>query len=233
MTRPAADSALPLALEAHGLTRVLGGAVPVTLVRDISLVLRRGEMVAITGASGSGKSSLLYLLGLLDIPTAGEIRIEGRGVAGLSSDELAALRLARMGFVFQFHFLLPEFDVLTNVMLPMKKLGRLDPATMRAKARTLLDDLGISDQAAKYPEQLSGGQRQRVALARALANDPLIVLADEPTGNLDSQSARAVFEILARLAHGQNRAVAVVTHEQNLAGLADRRLVLADGRLSE
>ncbi len=221
------------AIEARGLTRVLPGPVPVTLVGDVTLTIARGEMVAITGPSGSGKSSLLYLLGLLDVPTVGEVLIDGRDVGQLGADELAAVRLERLGFVFQFHFLLPEFDVLANVMLPMRKLSRLAGPEMRAKAEALLADLGVADQARKYPEQLSGGQRQRVAIARALANDPLIVLADEPTGNLDSQNARAVFEIFARLAHEQKRAIAVVTHERDLAGLADRRLTMTDGRVTD
>ncbi|MEK7820186.1 MAG: ABC transporter ATP-binding protein [Pseudomonadota bacterium] len=220
------------AIEARGLTRILPGPVPVTLVRDVTLTIAKGEMVAITGASGSGKSSLLYLLGLLDAPTMGEVRIDGQALGHMGSDELAAIRLARLGFVFQFHFLLPEFDVLANVMLPMRKLARLEAGAMRAKAETLLADLGLADQMRKYPEQLSGGQRQRVAIARALANDPLVVLADEPTGNLDSANARAVFEIFARLAREQNRAIAVVTHERDLAGLADRRLAMTDGRLA-
>ena len=220
------------AIEARGLTRILPGPVPVTLVRDVTLTIAKGEMVAITGASGSGKSSLLYLLGLLDAPTMGEVRIDGQALGHMGSDELAAIRLARLGFVFQFHFLLPEFDVLANVMLPMRKLARLEAGAMRAKAEALLADLGLADQMRKYPEQLSGGQRQRVAIARALANDPLVVLADEPTGNLDSANARAVFEIFARLAREQNRAIAVVTHERDLAGLADRRLAMTDGRLA-
>jgi len=220
------------ALEARGLTRVLPGAVPVTLVKDATFAVQKGELVAVSGPSGSGKSSLLYLLGLLDTPSSGEIRIEGRDARALDSDEQARLRLSRLGFVFQFHFLLEEFDVLDNVMLPMRKLGRLPAADMRARAQAILADLGMADQMRKYPSQLSGGQRQRVAVARALANDPAVVLADEPTGNLDSANALAVFEIFKRLARDQGRALVVVTHEQDLAALADRRIHMIDGRIA-
>ena len=226
-----AEPGIPFAIEARGLTRILPGPVPVTLVSDANFSIRRGEMVAVTGPSGSGKSSLLYLLGLLDTPSAGQIRIEGSDASKLTAAAQAQLRLARLGFVFQFHFLLEEFDVLANVMLPMRKLARLPPVEMRGRAEAILADFGLSDQMRKYPGQLSGGQRQRVAVARALANDPAIVLADEPTGNLDSQNAHAVFEIFTRLAHEQNRALAIVTHELDLAGLADRRLQMIDGRI--
>ncbi len=219
------------ALEARDLSRVLPGPVPVTLVADATFAVRKGELVAVTGPSGSGKSSLLYLLGLLDVPSSGQVWIEGRDAGGLDSNDQARVRLARLGFVFQFHFLLEEFDVRANVMLPMRKLGRLSPADMRAKAEAILADFGLADQMKKYPNQLSGGQRQRVAVARALANDPAIVFADEPTGNLDSTNAHAVFEIFKRLAHEQGRALVVVTHEPDLAAMADRRIQMIDGRI--
>lgn len=218
-------------IAAKGVGRVLSGAVPVTLVHDIDLDIASGELVAVTGPSGSGKSSLLYLLGLLDRPTAGRIEIEGRDTAGLSSDELAHLRLERLGFVFQFHFLLPEFTALENILIPMRQLKRLDEADMAARARVLLESLAIGDCAAKRPDQLSGGQAQRVAIARALANDPAILLTDEPTGNLDSRNSRAVFDIFRKLAHEDGRAVVTVTHDLDLAAMADRRIELVDGTI--
>ena len=216
---------------ARGVTRVLGGAVPATLVRDVDMEVAAGEFVAVTGPSGSGKSSLLYLLGLLDRPTRGRVLFDGVDTAGLGGDALAALRLARMGFVFQFHFLLPELGVLDNVALPMRRLGRLAAAGAEARALGLLARLGLADHARKSPDQLSGGQRQRVAIARALANDPALVLADEPTGNLDSASARLVFDVFASLAAEEGRAVVVVTHDEELARRATRRLRMVDGAI--
>jgi lipoprotein-releasing system ATP-binding protein len=216
---------------ARGVTRVLGGAVPATLVRDVDMEVAAGEFVAVTGPSGSGKSSLLYLLGLLDRPTRGRVLFGGVDTAGLGGDALAGLRLARMGFVFQFHFLLPELGVLDNVALPMRRLGRLAAAGAEARALGLLARLGLADHARKSPDQLSGGQRQRVAIARALANDPALVLADEPTGNLDSASARLVFDVFASLAAEEGRAVVVVTHDEELARRATRRLRMVDGAI--
>ena len=220
-----------IVVEAEHLTRELPGEVTAVLVRDASLAIRRGEFVAIAGASGSGKSSLLYLLGLLDRPTTGTIRLHGRDTGPLDDDARAALRLAELGFVFQFHFLLPEFSVAENVMLPMQRLGRLADEDIEARALDLLDSLGMADQAAKMPRQLSGGQSQRVAIARALANDPLLILADEPTGNLDSVAGANVQSILKDLAHVYGRAVAVVTHDRDFAAGADRTIVMSDGRI--
>ncbi len=214
-------------------TRVLPGAVPVTLVRDIDLEVADGDFIAITGPSGSGKSSLLYLLGLLDRPSEGEVWLEGRETALLSDRERAALRLTHLGFVFQFHFLLPEFNVVQNVMLPMRKAGRLAPRALRERAEGLLVQLGLDDCLTKRPDQLSGGQRQRVAIARALANDPRLILADEPTGNLDSKNGALVFDIFERLVAEQGRSVVTVTHDQGLAARTKRRVHLIDGRIVE
>jgi lipoprotein-releasing system ATP-binding protein len=203
------------------------------LVQDISLEIDHGEFVAIMGPSGSGKSSLLYLLGLLDIPTSGRLWLDGQETSGFDEDTLADIRLSKLGFVFQFHFLLAEFTALDNVMLPMRKLGRNTESQMQQRAEQLLKDLGMADHRHKRPDQLSGGQRQRVAIARALANDPLIILADEPTGNLDSVSSANVKEILRDLATHQGKTIITVTHDPLFAKAADRRIGLVDGRIDD
>ncbi len=223
-------------LEARGVTRVIGGEQPTTLVAGVDFAVAPGEFVAITGPSGSGKSSLLYLLGLLDTPTAGEVLVNGRTTKGLDEEARARLRLSQLGFVFQFHFLLPEFSALENVALPMRALGRLDDAQMRRRSFDILSSLGLADHAHKRPDQMSGGQRQRVAIARALANEPLVILADEPTGNLDTQSSAQVLSIMRGLvgetpAAGR-KAVVIVTHDLDLAARADRRVHIVDGKIA-
>ena len=218
-------------VEARKVTRTLPGPVPVTLVREVDVTMQPGEFVAVTGPSGSGKSSLLYLLGLLDRPTEGEVLVDGVATARLSSDELAHLRLEKVGFVFQFHFLLPEFSALANVLVPMRKLGKWPPAEARARAEKLLGDVGLADQIKKRPDQLSGGQRQRVAIARALANDPHLILADEPTGSLDQKNGQIVFDIFSELARTRGKCVVTVTHDPALAGRCDRQVRLVDGRV--
>ncbi|MEZ5853094.1 MAG: ABC transporter ATP-binding protein [Hyphomicrobiaceae bacterium] len=218
-------------IELHSVTKTIGDGVLTTLVRDIDLVVNSGEFVAITGPSGSGKSSLLYLLGLLDVPTSGTIVIRGQDATRLSEKERAYLRLSLLGFVFQFHFLLPEFSALANVMLPMRALGRLDDAQMRKRAHGLLDSLGLAEHAAKLPGQMSGGQRQRVAIARALANDPLVILADEPTGNLDTKSSEQVLSIFRQLVAETGRSIVTVTHDLALAARMDRQIHIVDGRI--
>lgn len=218
-------------LRAEHLLRRLPGEAPVTLVDDISLEVQRGEFICIMGPSGSGKSSLLYLLGLLDSPDGGKVWLDGEDASACDDDQLAALRLAKLGFVFQFHFLLAEFTVLQNVLLPMQRLGRRSGAEAQAYGMSLLERLGIADQAGKYPSQLSGGQRQRAALARALANDPLLILADEPTGNLDSAATLNVRQILRGLADAGQTVVAV-THDAGFASAADRVVGLVDGRIA-
>jgi lipoprotein-releasing system ATP-binding protein len=223
--------AVPL-IEARGVTRILPGIVPTTLVQGIDLTIRDNEFVAITGPSGSGKSSLLYLLGLLDLPTNGEVLIRGRATTHMEEEERALTRLTLLGFVFQFHFLLPEFTVLDNVMLPMRALGRLSSVVMRTRARDLLASLGLGDHLNKRPDQLSGGQRQRVAVARALANEPPVILADEPTGSLDSKSSEQVFEVLRALVDNHGKTVVAVTHDLGLAGRMDRHIELLDGRIT-
>jgi lipoprotein-releasing system ATP-binding protein len=216
-------------IAAIGVTRILSGVVPTTLVHDIDLAIGTNECVAITGPSGSGKSSLLYLLGLLDLPTVGEVRIRGRATAHMDESERAHARLSTLGFVFQFHFLLPEFSALENVMLPMKALGGLSAVVMRERAMSLLASLGLAEHTMKRPDQLSGGQRQRVAVARALANDPPVILADEPTGSLDSASSEQVFQILRDLVDQRGKTVVAVTHDLDIARRMDRRILLQDG----
>lgn len=218
-------------IEAKHLTRVLAATIPVTLVDDVSLSVGARELVAVTGPSGSGKSSLLYLLGLLDRPTGGSLHIAGRDAGPMSERERAETRLALIGFVFQFHFLLPEFTARANVALPMRKRGALSPRQMRDRAGALLDSLGLGGHADKRPDQLSGGQRQRVAVARALANDPPLVLADEPTGSLDTRSSAQVFDILQALVRDGGKTVIAVTHDMEMAARMDRRIHLVDGRL--
>lgn len=219
-------------IKAANLVKRIEGAITATLVNGVDLAVEKGEFVAITGPSGSGKSSLLYLLGLLDAPSDGEIYLLGQETSKMSESQRAELRLKSIGFIFQFHFLLPEFSALDNVMLPMRTLGRLSLSDMRERATSLLTSLGLGEQIRKRPNQLSGGQRQRVAIARALANEPEIIMADEPTGALDTVSTGQVFSILRDVAD-RGTTVVCVTHDMALAGRADRRVNVVDGKIAE
>jgi len=205
-----------------GWLEVLGGT---------DLEVARGEVVAIVGASGSGKSTLLHLVGALDVPTAGEIRLDGTAYAALEPAALAELRNRRLGFVFQFHHLLREFSALENVMMPLRIAG-WEPARARARAAERLDAVGLGGRMTHRPGALSGGEQQRCAVARALVHDPALVLADEPTGNLDHGNGVMVADLFFRLAREYETAVVIVTHNRQLAQRADRVLLLEDGRLA-
>ncbi|WP_066816565.1 ABC transporter ATP-binding protein [Sphingomonas mali] len=218
-------------VEARGLGRTLALEPPVLLVADASFSIMAGSFTSIIGPSGCGKSSLLYLLGLLDRPTQGQLLVDGQDVTGLGGDARARIRLERFGFVFQFHFLLPELTALENVMLPMRRLGRLGNAAVRERAMSLLGDLALGEKVDRLPGQLSGGERQRVAIARALANDPAVILADEPTGSLDSVNSERVLATLHQLAREQARAVICVTHDSSIAASADTCIRMLDGRV--
>jgi lipoprotein-releasing system ATP-binding protein len=222
-----------IVMEARQVTRILQGEIPTTLIDGVDFAVRSGEFVAVTGPSGSGKSSLLYMLGLLDRPTRGEVRIAGASTQALSENARADLRLGSLGFVFQFHFLLPEFTITENVALPMRALGKLSNRAIIARAGDLLASFGLGDHLHKTPDQMSGGQRQRVAVARSLANDPPVILADEPTGSLDSVSTAQVFGILRDLVAVHGKSVIAVTHDLNLAAQMHRRIHIVDGRVEK
>ncbi|MDO8543491.1 MAG: ABC transporter ATP-binding protein [Opitutaceae bacterium] len=219
-----------LALRCVNLHRHLGhdeGRVHV--LKGVSFEARRGQVYAIVGPSGCGKSTLLYLLGLLDQPDEGEIEINGRLMSNTDDAARTAARGEHIGFVFQFHFLMLEFTALENVMMPMRKLGRLSPAAMEERARSLLDSVGLGDKAHRLGTHLSGGEQQRVAVARALANQPTILLADEPTGNLDVKNSGIVFDLLTRLAKDHGQAVVLVTHNPEIAQRCDVTRPMRDG----
>jgi lipoprotein-releasing system ATP-binding protein len=219
-------------LEARGLRKVYrggdGGLIEV--LAGVEFTVGRGEFVAVVGASGAGKSTLLHLLGALDVPTAGEVLLEGEVYDDLSPDALAAVRNRKLGFVFQFHHLLREFTALENVMMPLLISGTPEAAA-RSRAEELLAAVGLAGRMAHRPAALSGGEQQRTAVARALAVDPLVVLADEPSGNLDYANSERLHELFARLARELETAVVVVTHNRSLAARADRILALDGGRL--
>lgn len=203
-----------------------------TLFRELDLRIERGERIAIMGRSGAGKSTLLHLLGGLDLPTAGDVRVAGERMSALDEAARGRLRNRALGFVYQFHHLLPEFTALENVALPLLIAGA-PVGRARARAAELLGHIGLAARVTHKPGELSGGERQRVAVARALANDPACVLADEPTGNLDRESARQVLELLLALNDNAGATLVIVTHDAELAARMQRVLVLRDGRLVE
>jgi putative ABC transport system ATP-binding protein len=219
-------------IELAGLTRTYSDAgVTRAVFRDLSLHVERGEIVVILGPSGSGKTTLLNLVSGIDLPTAGEVRIGGSNLTGMRERERTLFRRDHIGFVFQFFNLIPTLTVEENLFLPLELSGR-ETAADRARARALLASVGLEDRAREYPDRLSGGEQQRVAVARALSHDPSVVLADEPTGNLDRETGSVVLGLLKRLALQAGKTVLIVTHSEEAASLADRVLVLRDGLLA-
>jgi lipoprotein-releasing system ATP-binding protein len=219
-------------LDSRGLRKVFAGGdgQPLEVLRGVDIEVRRGEVIAIVGASGAGKSTLLHLMGALDRPSSGDLWLEGSRYADLDPDALAELRNRRIGFVFQFHHLLREFSALENVMMPLLISGATDRQA-RSRAEERLSAVGLAGRMSHRPAELSGGEQQRCAVARALVHDPALVLADEPSGNLDHANAEVLHETFFRLARDFETAVVVVTHNRQLAARADRILWLEDGRL--
>ena len=216
-------------LETRKVNKYFWEPVKFHVLKDISLQLKNGEFVSIMGKSGCGKSTLLYILSTMDSDYEGHLIIDGEDMSQLSRSELANVRNEKIGFIFQFHYLLPEFTVLKNVMLPALKLGRESEATIKEKALDKLDILGVADQAFKKASRISGGQKQRVSIARALINDPKIIMGDEPTGNLDSKNSENVFNILRSLSDTRGLSLLVVTHDLDFAEKTDRIIEMGDG----
>lgn len=220
-----------IALSAKSINKYFHEPQTFQVLKEISFEVKKGEFLSMIGKSGSGKSTLLYLLSTMDTDYTGEIRINGELLTGRSQNQLAAFRNANIGFVFQFHYLLPEFTALDNVMLPALKLKKKSVEEIKEDAYSNLKMLGLADQAMKQSNKLSGGQQQRVAIARALINQPAIIMGDEPTGNLDSNNTDIVFDIFRQLAMERGQTIIAVTHDDEFAQKSDRVLEMNDGRL--
>jgi lipoprotein-releasing system ATP-binding protein len=219
-------------LSCEGVERYLGEEEErVHALRGVSLEVEAGSVHGVVGPSGCGKSSLLYILGLLDLPDAGRVSIESEPVSELSDDELAQKRSRFIGFIFQFHFLMEDFTAQENVMIPMRKLGQLSDAEMRDRAGELLNGVGLGDKLRRPSRHLSGGEQQRVAIARALANDPRVILADEPTGNLDTANSERAFDLLQNLVHQRGKALLLATHNPAIAEACDWIHEMKDGSI--
>jgi lipoprotein-releasing system ATP-binding protein len=220
-----------IALKSVGINKYFYDPVKFEVLKNINFEVKRGEFVSIVGKSGCGKSTLLYILSTMDTDYEGELQINGTKVTGMSLNELASLRNATIGFVFQFHYLLPDFSCLKNVMIPALRLGKLSYAEVEHKAYEKLKMLGVEEQALKRADKLSGGQQQRIAIARALINEPAIIMGDEPTGNLDSKNSKIVFDIFAQLAHEYHQTIITVTHDEDFAHKSDRIIEMLDGEI--
>lgn len=220
-----------IVLEAKNITKNFSDPVTIEVLRDISFAVEKGEFVAVTGKSGCGKSTLLYILSTMDTDYKGDLYIDGDLVRGKKEGQLAKIRNEKIGFVFQFHYLLNEFSVLRNVMLPALKLQKYSEKEVEHRAMEQLKKLGIQEKALKTPNQLSGGEKQRVAIARALINDPIIIMGDEPTGNLDKKNSEIVFNIFKKLAEEYNQTLLIVTHDQGFAEKTHRIIEMEDGRI--
>ena len=218
-------------LEARNIFKSFHDPITVDVLKDISFSIKRGEFISVIGKSGCGKSTLLYILSTMDTDYKGELFIDNINMSGKNEPFLAKIRNEKIGFVFQFHYLLNEFSVLENVMLPAQKLGYFSKEEIEFKAIEKLKILGIDQQALKKPNQLSGGQKQRVAIARALINEPLIIMGDEPTGNLDKKNADMVFDIFKELTVENNQTLLIVTHDNDFAEKSDRIIEMEDGRI--
>lgn len=218
-------------LETKQLSKSFHDPVEFRALKNIDLVIPEGQFASIMGSSGCGKSTLLYVLSTLDTQYEGRLFLEGEDLSLKTKDDLAEIRNEKIGFVFQFHYLLPEFTVLENIMLPALKLAKLNQKQIEENAMNKLKLLGLEDQALKKANKLSGGQQQRAAIARALINDPKIIFGDEPTGNLDSKNAELVFEILKELKEKHNQTILIVTHDINFANKTDRIIKLHDGEV--